>query len=257
MRAVLEQLPPGVVLGSRLGDASSPRKVLAPAEPFASVLPDGGLPRGAVVELSTPSGLAGGCSFALETCAAAQRESRLRGGESAWCAWLDPSGILNAPAAAIRGVDLEKLLVVRPPWGKLAPTSVRVSASGIFSVVVIDTAGVPGSTCAPSLVPWIRAARRLALGVEKSDSVVLLLTDSKAARPSPVPAAMRIELERVARDRLSLSIAKERHGRITPARIIDFPRPARADEAPNEPRTENAGLASTRPPLASRTSLGA
>lgn len=264
MRALLEKLPPGVVLGSRLGGASSRRKVLAVTEPFASVLPDGGLPRGAVVELSAPAGLAGGCSFALEACAAAQRESRARGGESAWCAWLDPDGTLNAPAAALRGVDLERLLVVRPPRSKLATIAVRVAASRVFSVVVVDTAGLP-CTASPSasLAPWIRSVRRLALGVEEGDTVVVLLTDALVARPSPLPAAMRIELERSARDRLSVRIAKERHGRIAPACTIPFPHPStasgegRADHR-EERFPEGAGLASTRPrgPASWRSSSG-
>lgn len=226
MRSTLAKLPSGIVLASALGP---PRRVLAYPEPLASVLPDGGLPRGAVVEITSPAGLAASAHVALEACFAAQRESRLRGGESAWCAWLDPEATLNAPALVYRGIDLERLLVVRPPREKLARVAVRVTASLVFSVVVIDTAGVPGACSRAALAPWLRAARKLSIAVEKGDTTVLLLTDARAERPAPLPVAMRIELERPGYDRLSVRIAKERSGRITPARIIAFPSSGFAD----------------------------
>lgn len=220
MRRALEKLPPGIVLGSEI---SRGRKTLVYPEPFASFLPDGGLPRGAVVELSAPSGLGRSYLFAVQACAAAQRESRLRGGESAWCAWLDPGGLLHAPALVASEICLERLLVVRPPASSLARFAVRIAASQVFSVVVIDTAGAPGSSSPASLAPWARAIRKLAIGIEKADTLVLLLTDARAARPLPLPAAMRIELDCPARGKLSLRIAKERHGRISPARTLALP----------------------------------
>lgn len=220
MRSTLAKLPSGIVLASALGP---PRRVLAYPEPLASMLPDGGLPRGAVVEITSPAGLAASAHVALEACLAAQRESRLRGGESAWCAWLDPEATLNAPALACRGVDLDRLLVVRPPPEKLARVAVRVTASHVFSVVVIDTAGVPGAYLQTPLSHWLRAVRKLSIAVEKGDTTVLLLTDARAQRPAPLPTAMRIELERPGYEWLSVRIAKERSGRIAPPRIVAFP----------------------------------
>src|SRR5512132_224110 len=44
-------------------------------------LPDGGFPCGAVVEISSPYGLARATSLALAACASAQAEANLRGGE--------------------------------------------------------------------------------------------------------------------------------------------------------------------------------
>ena len=241
MRSTLAKLPSGIVLASALGP---PRRVLPYPEPLASMLPDGGLPRGAVVEISSPAGLAASAHIALEACLAAQRESRLRGGESAWCAWLDPEATLNAPVLAYRGIDLDRLLIVRPPREKLARVAVRVAFSQVFSVVVVDTAGVPGARSHLPLDPWLRAARKLAIAVEKGDTAVLLLTDTRAERKAPLPTAMRIELERPGHDWLSVRIAKERSGRITPARIVAFP-PKEEEPLlfyPEEP---------SRPPLAS------
>lgn len=229
MHRALEKLLPGVVLGYEIAPG---RKTLAYPEPFASLLPDGGLPRGAVVEISAPSGLGRSYLFAGQACAAAQRESWLRGGESAFCAWLDPGGLLHAPALAASGIRLERLLVVRPPASSLPRFAFRVAASQAFSVVVVDTAGAPGQSSSTSLAPWARAVRKIALSVEKADTLVLLLTDARAARPLPLPTAMRIELDCPARHRLSLRIAKERHGRIAPARTLMLP---------------DLGLRSTRP----------
>lgn len=221
MRSALEKLPPGILLGS---DLAKRRQVLALSEPFASYLPDGGLPRGAVTEIRAPLGLAKSHALALRACAAAQSESRLRGGESAWCAFLDPGSVLYAPALLGEGVCLERLLVVRPPWASLARLAVRIAESHVFSVVVIDTAAAPGAQrSAASLAAWARVVRRLALGVQQADTAVILLTDSRSARALPLPTALRIELDRPAPSRLSLQVAKERHGRIGPVRHISYP----------------------------------
>jgi recombination protein RecA len=197
------------------------------------VLPEGGLPRGGVVELATPRGLARGTSIALSACASAQAEARLRGGdatEGAWCAWLDPSGTLYAPAVARAGVDLGRLLVVRPQPEALAKVAVRMALSRAFMVLVIDAAGVPGAArAAPArgrdagrlaspeedLSRWVNVVRKLALAIEGGEGTILLLTDRQAARPMPLPVAMRIEVERVAEDRLSVRVAKDRRGRVT------------------------------------------
>ncbi len=210
--------------------------------PVDASLPEGGLPRGAVVELTAPQGLARSTTLALSLCASAQAEARLRGESDtrgAWCAWLDPAfeargsgspsasfapnpGTLFAPALARAGVDLERLLVVRPTLEDLARVAVRVAACHAFSVVVVDTAGVPGCRGEVRLDRWVNIVRRLALAVEGSDTTVLLLTDASASRAMPLPAAMRIELERLAEDRLGLRVAKDRRGRVTGAQSIEL-----------------------------------
>jgi hypothetical protein len=193
------------------------------------VLPDGGVPRGAVVEIASPGGLARATSVALSACASAQAAARLRGGDAtagAWCAWVDATGTLFGPAVARAGVDLTKLLVVRPPADALARVAVRLAASRVFSVVVVDTAGVPGAATRQRLDRWGTAVRRLALSIEGSETSVILLTDSRLRRTMPLPAALRIELERPASGRLNLRVAKERHGRVAAPRPILIPRTA-------------------------------
>ena len=194
------------------------------------VLPGGGLPRGAVVELSAPRGLARATTLALAACASAQASARARGqsdSAGAWCAFLDPTMTLFAPGVVTAGVDLTRLLVVRPPLAALARVAVRVVASRAFSVVVIDTAGVPGGAAGVRLDRWSTVTRRLALAIEGGDTTVLLLTDRQQHRSMPLPVAMRIELERPAEERMSIRIAKDRHGRVSaPAMIPLAPRAA-------------------------------
>jgi recombination protein RecA len=193
--------------------------------PVDETLPEGGLPRGAVVELSAPQGLARATTLALSLCASAQAEARLRGEnntQGAWCAFLDPTESLFAPAVARAGVDLGRLLVIRPTLEDLARVAVRVAQSHAFSVVVVDTAGVPGGRAETRLDRWVTIVRRLALAVEGSDTTVLLLTDASASRAMPLPAAMRIELERLTEDRLGLRVAKDRRGRVTAPHSIEL-----------------------------------
>jgi recA bacterial DNA recombination protein len=235
-------------------------------------LPECGLPRGGVVEIATPRGLARGTSLALSACASAQAEARMRGAgatEGAWCAWVDPSGSLFAPAVARVGVDLVRLLVVRPPPEALAKVAVRMAMSRAFSVLVIDTVGVPGAFAvsadrrarggrgeqgapamgrAEDLGRWVNVVRKLALSLEGSDGTILLLTDRQAARPMPLPVAMRLELERLAEDRLTLRVAKDRRGRVTsPIQVALGDRGVNAE--PRPPLARAAG-AEPRPALA-------
>jgi recombination protein RecA len=208
----------------RGGDVRTETKVL-PVQlgEIDAALPEGGFPRGSVVEIASDGGLSRATSLALATCASAQAEARLRGGEgtpSAWCAWVDASRSLNAPAVRATGVDLGRLLVVAPEQEAVARAAVRVASSRAFAVVVVDAAG------ARSLGPWATAVRRLAIGIEGTDTLVVLLTDARAPRSLPLPVAMRVELERPADDRVALRVAKHRSGRVTNPTVIAWPRSA-------------------------------
>jgi len=188
-------------------------------------LPDGGLPRGAVVELTSMRGLGRATSFALSACASAQALARLRSGDDrtvgAWCAYLDPDATLYAPGVIRAGVDLRRLLVVRPDPSALGRVAVRVAASRAFSLLVVDTASLPGVDAheKPSLDRWANVVRRLALSIERSDTTVLLLTDASAHRSVVLPTAMRIELNQSSvgsarNEVLTLRVAKDRQGRV-------------------------------------------
>ena len=220
-----------------------------------NVLPEGGLPRGAVVEVASPRGLGRATLVALRACASAQHEAKLRGGEEtvgAWCAWLDPSGTLFAPGVACAGVDLARLLVVRPPAESLARVAVRVAGSHAFGVVVVDLAGVPGKVQHERLDRWATiVVRRLAIAAEKSDTTILLLTDVLAHRALQLPVAMRVELDRPSTDRMILRVAKDRRGRLTSPTSI----PMGARERPTDSLVQLAGALPIPRVLASELSI--
>jgi hypothetical protein len=228
---------PGVTLGREgptLGE-DGPRPLPVRFGNLDEVLPDGGLLRGAVVEIASPYGLARATSIALAACASAQVEAKLRGGEGtagAWCAWIEagegkagpPPTSLFAPAVARAGIDLSRFLVIRPPADALARVAVRTAASRVFSVIVVDLAGIPGRRQDQRLDRWVNPVRRLAMAIEGLDATVLLLTDALAPRSLPLPVAQRLEIERPAVDRLMLTVAKDRRGRVAPPRPVTLPR---------------------------------
>ncbi|HTJ83657.1 MAG TPA: recombinase A [Polyangiaceae bacterium] len=236
-RAKALPLSSSLVRTSTARASSAAERALSQApevESLDDVLPDGGLPRGAVVEIAGARGLGRATGLALRACAAAQAEARARTGDprtpGAWCAFLDPWSTLHAPGVARSGVDPARLLVVRAPEDALARVAVRIAESRAFTLITIDTAGVPGSATLGAsrsesaarrvrLDRWGTVVRRLALAIERTDTAVLVLTDVHAHRSMPLPVAMRLELDRRG-DRLTLRVAKDRHGRVGAPRAV-------------------------------------
>jgi recombination protein RecA len=191
-------------------------------------LPDGGLPRG-VVELACPHALGGATSVALASIRSGQARSR-----AAWCAWIDPEGTLHAPGVVAAGIDLRRMLVVRPLRAQVGRTALKVVSSGAFEVVVVDIDAIPGSSRVPEgggAAP--RAARskawapevlvrKLALAAEPSGATVLLLADSTRPRSTPWPVALRLELARPRRQELQVRVGKDRRGRVGVVKTIPF-----------------------------------
>jgi hypothetical protein len=216
--------------------AQAKRSALEVGAPLSTVLPEGGFPRGSVVELMSPANLGHGVSVALAACAASQETSVRGGGEMAWCAFLDPDQTLFGPAVQASGVCLERLLVVRPPRHLLAKVAVRVALSRIFSVIVVDVAAVPGATSSKQhrfeeMDAWSKVTRRLALAVEKAPTILFLLTRAEAHRSSALPVAMRVELENGEDQSLLVRVAKDRLGRVTHPHKIAWKRPPGAPRA--------------------------
>jgi recombination protein RecA len=192
-------------------------------EALDAILPDQGLPRGGIVELSLAEG-APGTSLALALFRCLQARRQQAGQTVPWSAFVDPSGTLYAPGVAAAGVRLDRLLVVRPPLEALSRTAIRLSRSKAFELVVIDTLGVPGASHEVGLRAWPRLVRRLALEVDDSSRTIVLLTSANAARPLPLPVAQRIEITRPALDRLVVRVVKDRQGRIMPPRVVPWAR---------------------------------
>lgn len=156
-----------------------------------ALLPGGGFPRGAFSELS--GGRASGkMAVALSTLARGM-------GEHGLAAFVDGRGELYPPAATALGVDLARLLVVRPYLARGEVGGVRAAfwageallASGAFGAVAIE---IPlGGARAGGLGPAALDAmlRRLRAAAEKGGSVALWLGTPGG---SHVPSAVRLEL---------------------------------------------------------------
>jgi recombination protein RecA len=173
---------------------------------------EGRLQAGGVIELASDGGVALGTSIALRACAHAQSETRRLSGTSAFCAFVDPTQSLYAPGVIATGVDLEKLLVVRPDEDSLSRVALRLVESKVFPVVVIDLMGLPGSGFSPQLGAWVRVVRRLSLALSNSARNVILLTDKNAPRSLPLPVMQRIELSRSSAKELQVNVAKDLRG---------------------------------------------
>ena len=216
------QISPALVkAGVRLGSAFKPDELVLPLgiESLDAVLPDQGILRGGVVELavSGASGLA--TSLALHAVRAIQLAEK-DAASGAWCAFVDPSSTLYAPGVRALGVELERLLVVRPPLEALGRTAIKLAESPVFALVVVDTVGTLGRSLDLSLGAWGRIVRRLSMAVDGTRRSVLLVTDANEQRALPLPVAQRIELSQPSSGKLGIRVAKDRRGRITPTREI-------------------------------------
>jgi len=239
-----DRFSPALIRALHLG---SPAGAAPPAEGFSfgvpaldGLLPDSGLLRGGVVELSLDEGVPA-TSLVLSACRAVQAQSEREGRPAPWCAFLDPSATLHAPGVAEAGVRLDRLLVVRPPLEALARTALRLAKSAAFELVVIDLVGVRGTGLRVPLDAWQRVVRRLALEVDGTGRSVVLLTDAKAPRALPLPVGQRIELARPRLDRLVVRVAKDRQGRVGPPRPVAWTRARPEPVQESEVRRASAG----------------
>jgi protein ImuA len=176
--------------------------------PSVDALLPGGFPRGAIAELTGTAG-SGKTGIAVAVVARAM-------GERALAAWIDGRSELYAPAVQVGGVDLDRLLIVRPgarnaplpaSGAALTPNgqaSVRqalwaaeaVLGSGAFAAVVID---VPVAAGARATTEWGAGAsveamlRRLVAAAEKGGATCLWLSEPGSCAP---PARVRVEVLR-------------------------------------------------------------
>lgn len=164
-----------------------------------AALPGGAFPRGALSELA--GGPASGKSGVALSLLAALGADEL-------FAWVDGRGELYPPAAAALGVDLARLLVVRPTAGLARGGDPIVAVlwaaeallgSGAFGAVVVDAPAARIARGADA------AARRLQAAAEKGGAIGLWLSAPGSALR--VPAAVRLELS-------------AEHGRVAARRIV-------------------------------------
>ena len=158
-----------------------------------AALPDGGFPRGALTELA--GGPASGkTAVALAVIAALGVEDL--------AAFVDARGELYPPAAAARGVDLGRLLVVRPgrpPRGEVGAdrdpalaalwAAEALLGSGAFAAVAID---VP---LRRDLRGADAALQRLRAAAERGGAVGLWLAPASAAVRAPATVRLAVAAE--------------------------------------------------------------
>ncbi|CAM3984952.1 recombinase RecA [Corallococcus sp. ZKHCc1 1396] len=194
MGAAVERSSLGVVeeLRERIRQLqAAPRRALSVlrtgVDAVDALLPMGGLPLGHSVELCGEAA-SGRTSLALRAVASAHREQRL-------CAWVDGPQELYPPAASALGVDLERLLVVRPRlFAQRVWSTVQLARSGAFTCVVLDLTHGVGAAGRPERLS-LPEARKLADAAARGGTLVLLLTSPEA--PADGLARLRLEAQGV------------------------------------------------------------
>lgn len=226
--AALVDISPALVkAGVSLGGAPALREGEGESLPFGlpavdQALPGGGILRGGVVELMVPGQSGLGTALSLAAVRSVQEHGRRAGFKEStpWCAFVDASGSLYAPGVEAMGIELDRLLVVRPKEEGIGRAAIKLAESGVFGLVVVDTVGALGAGLSVSLKSFGRVVRRLSIAVDGTRSSVLLITSSLQPRALPLPVAQRLELAHPTRDRLVLRVAKDRRGRVTPPRSV-------------------------------------
>jgi cell division inhibitor SulA/protein ImuA len=167
--------------------------------------------------------------------------ARLQTQSARHLAWIHPSRLLYPPALAQAGLDLSRLLFVRPGDAREQAWAIDLALrSGACAAVTsqLDGAAV-----------WLedRALRRLQLAAEEGDSLGLLVRSAVFAR-APSPAAVRLELAALpspdpARRRLRVTVLHCRGALPSSAPLtLEWSRDPLAEPAPAEPAAEPAAL---------------
>jgi hypothetical protein len=142
----------------------------------------GGLPRPGMVEITGPPG--SGCT-ALALSMLAQQQDGVRS------MWVDVQGTIYPPAARALGVDLDRLILLRPAATSAVWAVEQVVRSGCFPIVVasgVDQVGLAGSR-------WAHACQQGAC-------TLLILADRPTrALPADVRLSMRQGRVAVGRNR--------------------------------------------------------
>ncbi len=133
---------------------------------------------------------------AASVCAAHKRDAR------AWCAWIDPHAMIYAPGLARAGVDLERLLVVRPPRELLPRVIVKTASSGAFDVMIVELSSSKGKL--------EKLVRKLAIAADAHGTSIVVLAPP---HDDPWPVALRLEVAR-AEDGIDVRVTKDRFARI-------------------------------------------
>jgi hypothetical protein len=167
-----------------------------------ALLPGGGWPRGALTELFVERPGIGELRLLMPALARLSREQR-------WLAWIAPPHVPYPPALAAHGIELSRILLVRP----------RASADSLWAL----EQGLRCNGCS-AVLGWPdvlddRRLRRLQLAAETGNTLGILFRRYRDA-DQPSPAALRLRLEAKG-DRIRLDIFKRRGGGAAPPLELD------------------------------------
>ena len=174
---------------------AAPRRYLATLRSgissFDELIPGGGIPLGQVLELWGEAA-SGRTSLTLRTLASATAAHRL-------AAYVDGPGELYPLAAAALGVDLSRLLIVRPKApGKLVWSAVQLARSGAFAGVALDLTHT-------AVRLSLAESKKLADAAAKGGCALLVLS------PPDVPAGGMIRFRVIADDVRGIEVELQRH----------------------------------------------
>lgn len=168
------------------------------------VLPGGGWPVGALIELYAEGPGSGELALLMPVIV---RLSLME--EERWIAWIAPPLIPYAPALRRCGVDIDRLLMIKPSRGASRQRS--GTRDCLWAVEQVIRSGSSSGVLAWLPPTDTVALRRLQLAAEEQGCWTVLFREPAAlARPSP--AALRMRL-RHAHDGLRVDVVKCRGGR--------------------------------------------
>jgi cell division inhibitor SulA/protein ImuA len=201
-------------LSSSFRDASAGQR-LSPPRPVWSTgrsaldarLPGGGWPTASLIEVLLDSPGLGEVQLFLPALVQSQKIQV----ETPWLVWIAPPHEPFAPALAQHGIDLDRLLVVRPVTATEALWAAEQAlASGVCAAVLIWLKGTDDR--------WLR---RLKLAAEAGGALGVLFRPERHRFESS-PAALRLLLTR-GEDEPRLDIIKVQGGRPGPVKLDRSP----------------------------------
>jgi cell division inhibitor SulA/protein ImuA len=180
-------------------------------------LPGGGWPRGALTELLAARAGIGELQLVLPALGALSWAGKR-------IVWLSPPHLPYAPALAAGGIDLARLVLVRPPGRREARAAERRN-------ILWAAEQVLRSACCHALVAWLprvryEELRRLAVAAEASRAWVALFRPPEAAHGAS-PAALRLLLE-PSMNEISVRILKRRGAPAAAPLVLAVKRPVHA-----------------------------
>lgn len=161
-----------------------------------ATLPGGGWPQGALTEILPVREGIGELRLVIPALARLSRSNR-------WIAWIAPPRMPYAPALATVGIDLSRILLVRPP----------TKADALWAMEQTLRYGRCGAVLAWPRQVNDRILRRLQLAAEAGQAWGFLFRPPRETG-SPSPAALRLRLEPVDSG-LAAQILKCRGGYVT------------------------------------------